>query len=291
VKINTMSVVCGTTACNARCPFCVSHTTPCETLKTDDVNWRNLNIACQLAKGAGATTCLITGKGEPTLYPDLITFYLDHIKDTFPIIELQTNGLRIGGGELGDYLLQWYDLGLTTVCLSVVHWDEEKNKSIYNPHNKLAYPDLKNTIDMLHAFGYSVRLSVMLLKGYIDNREDADAMIDFALENKVEQLTMRPIVAPDKDKSKWNDTDKWIFDHRIDNPNHEWSRIVSFISQEGNKVLTLAHGAEVYDVRGQNVCLANCLTTNESDDNMRQIIFFPDGKISYDWCYEGARLL
>ena len=55
--------------------------------------------------------------------------------------------------------------------------------------------------------------------------------------------------------------------------------------------MKLMHGATVYDVAGQNVCLSNCLTVGKTDEDIRQLIFFPDGKISYDWQHEGARLL
>jgi hypothetical protein len=51
--------------------------------------------------------------------------------------------------------------------------------------------------------------------------------------------------------------------------------------------MRLPHGADVYDFRGQNVCLNNCLTPPNSEE-IRQIIFFPDGHLRYDWVYEGA---
>ena len=92
MKISTMSVVCGTTACNARCPFCVSKTTPDAGL-SESVNWRNLDICCRLAEKSGVTTALITVKGEPTLYPDLLGAYIPTLAKHFPIVEMQTNGM------------------------------------------------------------------------------------------------------------------------------------------------------------------------------------------------------
>jgi len=47
----------------------------------------------------------------------------------------------------------------------------------------------------------------------------------------------------------------------------------------------------VYDLNGQNVCLTNCLTGSSDPDNTRQIIYFPDGRIMYDWRFPGARIL
>ena len=73
-----MSIVVGTNACNATCPFCVSKTTIKTQLNTK-INYRNLEVACKLAEKAGTTTILLTGKGEPTLYPQLITDYLNFL--------------------------------------------------------------------------------------------------------------------------------------------------------------------------------------------------------------------
>jgi len=74
MKIGTFSVVCGTNACNAKCPFCISRMTGTKSglVPPSEVNWRNLRVACRLAEKAGATTALITGKGEPTLWPELV---------------------------------------------------------------------------------------------------------------------------------------------------------------------------------------------------------------------------
>jgi hypothetical protein len=51
------------------------------------------------------------------------------------------------------------------------------------------------------------------------------------------------------------------------------------------------HGAIVYDYRGQNVCLTDALTIEPETDKIRQLIFFPDGHLRYDWQYKGAILI
>jgi len=287
MKIQTMSVVCGTISCNAKCPYCVSKTTPGANLSTD-VNWRNFGVACKLADKAGATTVLLTGKGEPTLYPQLITRYLLELqKYNFPLIELQTNGIELDSlsverRTLHPFLQQWYDLGMTTVSLSAVHYWQDMNRKIYGDN----YPKLEDTVKLLHDFGFSVRLSIMMMKGYVDTPEQVNEMHNFCQINKVEQLTIRPIACPEKDTS---DVSKWIKEHTLDD--NELLTIKHFVQDNATKVLDLSHGAKVYDYFGQNLCLSNCLTTNETDDNIRQIIFYPGGSISYDWKYKAAILL
>jgi hypothetical protein len=44
-------------------------------------------------------------------------------------------------------------------------------------------------------------------------------------------------------------------------------------------------------VIGGDECIGNCLTGSTDPDNTRQIIYFPDGRIMYDWRYPGARIL
>lgn len=115
MKIQTMSIVVGTRACNARCPFCVSKMTGFKEPLPTEPNWVNLEAGCRLAVMGGVTTVLLTGKGEPTLYPDLISSYLVALKrHRFPFVELQTNGLSL----TGKLLAAWKKGGLTTVCLS-----------------------------------------------------------------------------------------------------------------------------------------------------------------------------
>ena len=42
---------------------------------------------------------------------------------------------------------------------------------------------------------------------------------------------------------------------------------------------------------GQNICLSDCLTVDSREDDIRTLIFYGDGRLTYDWQYEGAVLL
>jgi hypothetical protein len=65
-------------------------------LDEPEVNWRNFRVACRLAERCGVTTAMLTGKGEPTLFPEQITKYLQALSEfPFPIIELQSNGILL----------------------------------------------------------------------------------------------------------------------------------------------------------------------------------------------------
>jgi hypothetical protein len=251
---------------------------------------------------------LLTSKGEPTLWPDDISMYLRHLVlrgAGIPFLELQTNailfteqeekffgtpGTIADDGEVTDprpgILHEWYNLGLTTIAISVVSIDNEENRQNYVPHRD-EYPDLGTTIDRLHEIGFSVRLCFMLVEGLIDSIEKIEGALEFAKEHSVEQVTARPIFAYDGEDGE-------VFDWTMANtlPKDVVQGIYDYFLEVGTQVMTLPHGAPVLDVNGQNLCLTDCLTVHPEDpDEVRQIIFFPDGHIRYAWQYEGAILL
>ncbi len=291
MRIRTLSILAGSEACNARCPFCISKMTPPNgvELKEPEVNWRNFDVACRLARRSGVTTAMFTGKGEPTLFPDQITKFLEKMeKYEFPLIEIQTNGIMLAEKpeKYNSYLRRWYELGMTTIAISVVHYDPEKNRQTYLPHRK-EYIDLSKLIATLHAIGFSVRLTCIAAHGFIDSVEELEKMVDFAKRNKVEQLTLTPVSKPETSESQeaWD----WTSAHHL--KADQLAAIKDYLAKEGNVVLRLAHGAIVYDLHGQNLCLSNCLSVNPDSEEMRNIIFFPDGHLRYYWQYPGATIL
>lgn len=290
MRVQTLSILAGSEACNARCPFCVSKMTPLlgVELKEPEVNWRNFRKACLLAKQSGATTVMFTGKGEPTLFPAQITGFLKRLRRyEFPIIELQSNGIMLAEKpEIYDaYLREWYNLGLNTIAISIVHVDAEKNRQIYLPYKK-AYIDLPALIKKLHAFKFSVRLTCIMAAGFIDSVPLVNDLIDFARVNAVEQLTVTPVNKPaeTEDPGVW----QWTAEHHL--PEGATEEIGKHIAEQGTHILTLPYGAQIYDVHGQNVCFNRCLTVQPDVEVMRNLIFFPDGHLRYYWQYPGAIL-
>jgi pyruvate-formate lyase-activating enzyme len=252
------------------------------------VNWRNFDKACRYAEQNDVSTVLITGKGEPTLFPEQVSEYLKHMEEyRFPFIELQTNGVifQKREEEYRKHLEEWYWLGMTTVALSVVHYEDARNKEIYTPHTD--YPSLERTIGMLHETGLSVRLACMMIKGYIDSIEGIDRLVEFAKAHNVEQLTVRSIEKPSN--SRDDDVARWVSERCI--PKEEIDGIREYLDNNGTRLMELPHGAVVYDYKGQNLCLNNCLTIDPKGESIRQLIYFPDGHLRYDWQYEGAVLL
>lgn len=286
-EIQTLSVLVGGRACNASCPFCISKIThegdvP---LKAPEVNWRRLDVAKRIATRKGVVTAMLTSKGEPTLWPGLIEQYLGALSPEFPIIELQNNGKALS--EMPEeQIWKWTHLGLTTVAISMVHWRPNINRDIYFPKDRtpLRYDDL---IKKLHDCGLSVRITCTMYSGGIDNIVDFRMMIQYARNRNVEQLTFTPVNTPD-DTDMSLEALRWAKDHAL--PDSYLRSLDLFLRGQGTLVRTLPHGAAIYDLRGQNVCMNACLT-DDHPGHMRNLIFYPNGHLRYSWEHKGAILL
>ena len=289
MKVQTFSILAGSAACNARCPFCVSKMTPPRGIKLKEpgVNWERFRKAAQYAVESGAQTAMLTGKGEPTLFPEQITQYLDAMREfNFGSIELQTNGIPLAERreKYERHLQDWHDRGLDLVAVSIVHYDPERNRQIYLPYKK-SYIDLPQLIQHLHddRRRFAVRLSCVALDTFIDSAGQLEELMKFARRNGVEQLTVRPVNKTDVvDDPK---IAEWIKQYHLKDEQVDAMR--NYLSRRGRPVLELPFGATVYDVCGQNVCLTNSLTRDLNPDYQRQLIFFPDGRLMPDWQYGG----
>lgn len=290
MKFKLFSVVVGTESCIASCPFCVSGVHPnSENLKETSINWRNFDIACKLADRSNIDTVMLTSRGEPLLFPNQITKYLQHLqKYNFPFIELQSNFILVDKNKEKyiKYLKEWYELGLTTMCISVVSNKYEKNRLNYTP--KGDYMDLDSVIRLLHGIGFSVRLTCILCNGITSTVDEIHELIKYSKELNIEQLTLRPL----NEEFRRESAVKWIKKHMLSDEDKDVIR--RFLNENGTLLLELERIGSVYDVDGQNVMFSSPLNMNTRDtdpNNGRQLIFFQDGHLRYEWEKEGGILL
>ncbi len=293
MKFQTLSVLAGTEVCSAECPFCIARMTGFNGVgkKVEPINVRNLQKAYRLAYRNEVDTLIITGKGEPTIYPEHITCYLKEAHYNgfdFPFIELQTNGIQIHDGHVGpETLKMWYELGMTCLLVSVCHYNPAYNKNIYTPRRKRGYIDLAKVAEIARNAGIDVRLCCVGLDGGIDNPTDLHKLLKYAKEIGVSQLTWRPVNVPDKSEDpkvlKW--TEKFFIKR------NQQDAIQNWVERHGVLLRKLAHNAVVYDVAGQNLCLTGCLTQMPEEEIGRQLIYYADGRLYTDWECRGSILL
>ena len=91
----------------------------------------------KFAAQCGVSTVLLTGKGEPTLYQEELDEYLDLVQEngSFPFVEIQTNGIQIAAGKdehVQRMLDSWWCKGVTTVSVSIAHYDPVINARVLN---------------------------------------------------------------------------------------------------------------------------------------------------------------
>jgi hypothetical protein len=300
MNVSTFSVIVGDPArpaCQAKCEFCVSKMTYSpdgfNSATKHSIDYVNLKKACRIASAKGVVSALLTGKGEPTLYPEEIEFYLMQLDDYFPLIDLQTNGILLEGSRLNGEgsskitsttLKNWRYNGLSTIAISMVHFNPQRNAEIYG-----ATIDLAKLVEYLRGMGFSIRLCCVLMKGNISNWGDVKSLISFAKTADVQQLTIRPVRVPLHDLCRNEEVYRWCADHALSEDDE--NSIFNGLESEGHYLTTLAHGAPVYDVNGQNICMADCLPIDKPVGSSIQMIYWPDGRIRYDWQFAGSVLL
>lgn len=277
MEILTYSVVVGSTACNAKCPWCVSKTTPPHELKPNTINWTLLNKGAQLAIRGGATTLLITGKGEPTLYPHEVLLVIQELGKLFPIIELQTNGYALH--TIVEWLPRWKSAGLTTVAISIAYMDNDKSAELMGGRGT----KIQCLVNEIHKAGLMARLSLVMVKGGVDSAAKLISAIGWAKDIGADQLSVREVA----------NSPEWELDISNKRLPGKWTREVDELFEDvfkGARILQhLPYGAVVLDVQGQNVCLTNCLTP-PTDGVLRQIIYTSEGVFS-DWTTKASRLI
>lgn len=294
MKFNTFCIVAGTEACTAKCKWCVASMTPAlgiEKSKGKPVDQRTFEMACQLARQSDLDTARITGKGEPTIFPDQITEYLRLLQPHgFSFVELQTHGAHLAFEDQVSLsqIEEWAELGMTHVCISIVSYKRARNASHYfarHPRFKNYY-DMGELISKLHRLRLNVRLTCIMQKGDIDSAKELDKLMKWAKEVRADQVTVLPVNKPEDDsrnpKIYRAAVESMLTDSQL--------KDVAAYASRGQLLRTLPWGAKIYDLDGQNLCLNYCLTENPTDDGSRQLIFYPPGTIGYDWQYEGATL-
>jgi molybdenum cofactor biosynthesis enzyme MoaA len=285
MKAHTFSIVVGDARCNAKCPFCIAKMTASDFSDYVEFDAGRFNIACRIVDQMrdGLLTVLLTGQGEPLLFPKQITRYIDCINFRFPLIELQTNGTLVEK-NLDNFRL-WRDEGLTLVRLSVTSHDHKVSNSIMGIEGDRY--NYWRTAAMLQEIGLNVQLNCTMTKAGTHRPESCETLIIRANNAGILQMTFREVEMPTSCiDSRIGD---WVTKHK---PHGAAKKLHHFLAMNGAvELLRLPGGGMVYDYHDQNVAIGNCLTETTNPDDIRQVIFFPDNRVAYSWQYKAARLL
>ncbi len=284
MKVQTMAVVPKITECNLNCKFCIKKST--FTIKeAEDLDYNKLRASIDYALKGGAQTVSISGGGEPLVYgvektEKLIKF----LKRYFGKIDIHTNGTF-----LDDYSVKRYaNAGLTNAMISRAHYDEEINKEIMG-----GYTLAEEKVKILNKNEIVPRLSVILLKGYVDDGKEIKKYLDWAAEIEAKQVIIRQLsVIPEKYCSYAAKENEWSKQHFI-----SISIAKDFLEKsESEKLLTLPWGPPVYSYRAENnnflnVCTYTYPENEEKGYSLRSVLFFPDNHLYYSWKHQASLIM
>lgn len=293
MTVSTFTIIAGNMECLNRCPCCISKMTDphgVSYMKPSEVDWEAFRKAVNIAELREAQNVLITGKGEPTMFPfDISRFLYEMRHARFERRELQTEGsLLYENKSYEKFLEQWRYLGLDVIALSIYSSVDSVNDEIFRPRDDSRPYNRYILGKKLRGMGYRVRWSCMMLKGYVDSPAEVDNLIKMAKIGNIFQLTLRMADRPRVTRN--DDVAKYVDEHRLSE--EQFLNIKLHLDKKGRLMDYLPHGALVYDVDGQNVCLTTGLSENRKDEVHRHLIFFPQGWLTTSWeRVQGGRVL
>jgi molybdenum cofactor biosynthesis enzyme MoaA len=182
-----------TTACQARCPFCVQEATFKSPHMADTVFLDAVRRHVSEFHALGGRKVIITG-GEPLLSLDRVLGVLQILQQTghFDLKALYTNGEYLEGVADGSESIAQClaSAGLDSVNLSVHHFDEEINRRIFGRATKPATAEIATA---LRAARLDCRFNLVLQKGGIDTFELLNRFVEWAFELGARDIYFREI--------------------------------------------------------------------------------------------------
>jgi len=257
MKANNVTICVPSHGCTKGCPYCISKMTPTSPEKSIFSEER-IRLALDFAKTLGATSLLITSRGEPLLNDRDVMSCVKIAKDKFIPSELQTNG------DIPDYVTTLAKAGLSVYAVSIDSCDQIKRQS--------------NLFENVCKSGMILRWTVALCDDTM--QIPADKWIEFARVCSVRQLTFRKLTVPSNPQNMA--PVKWISDHTkgVD----EWMRKVDDMVLTGKVIRKLSFGPLVYDINGVSVThFPYCIQEGGNDDELRSLIMREDGHVYTDW--------
>ncbi len=183
-----------TAGCNAHCPFCCNAEMPPE-----GPDWdvdRLFDIIRELEhRGIRTTRLMVTG-GEPALVPDRVEKILQRLDETefFHIhTQLNTNGLMPASQAIMRHPRWDY------ISVSMHHYDLSRLAELYGtsiPADALHFHNIERR---------KMNVSCNLIKGYIDNPEEAHKMMEHTLQLGIPRLGFIALLP----------MNKWCHDHFV----------------------------------------------------------------------------
>ena len=198
-RIDGISILVGTAQCNANCSQCAGRQHRKNAPRRDgEIDAERMKEVLDYCYAKDCRYITLTGSGEPTLSPRSVTKALEIIKEygqsgkKFEPVNLYTNGIRIGfdSAFCEEFLPTWKSLGLTSVYVSAYSGDEIKNTEAFGIKE---YPSFKTIFGWIKKYGFKLRTSVILKRGYVDNCEKFEGLCKKFFALGVDNISVWPL--------------------------------------------------------------------------------------------------
>lgn len=279
-KIYSVSVVTGTSECNAKCKFCAGRYLR-EQAKPDSIYYKNLESAIKLCARYGGWSLSLTGSGEPTCSPQEVTKVLKIYNECanqgayFPNVNLFTNGILIGDEKFcASNLHIWRGLGLNNIALSVHSVDEKEQALFYGIRE---YPNFNTIKQNVEDCAIGVRCTLLLNKNSVNDAASYERAVTKLADMGFKNITSWAVCNPDGSRCDATPSRMgmasiryWLWRNAKLCHGHSW-------------------GGGVYDWNGNILRLTDYVTKHNPHNNfVRQLVVFQDGTVAYSWIRDGA---
>ncbi|MEO2013506.1 MAG: radical SAM protein [Fuerstiella sp.] len=214
----SISVLPISSGCQAECSFCFSAYSVSTDQATSLLSSERVESLFNLARRRGARRAVITGGGEPTLYPQArLTELIRLAAKYFPEkVVLITNGYAFSKLHEDARLqvqVRLQDAGLTTLVVSHHHWDRSTHQSIMKLDVDL--PSIAETLQR-HADRFptlAMRLICVLQKDGVDICNSIERYIQWAAALNIKEVCFKELYVSTSVESVYHSK-----------PANDWSR-------------------------------------------------------------------
>ncbi|MBR3334367.1 MAG: radical SAM protein [Clostridia bacterium] len=272
-----------TSACDCRCPFCISHTREYAAEKREA--WEK--AVADAFRLFDIRNVIILG-GEATIDPDfwdklqVITREMEG-KHTDHLI-LTTNGNRLRDPVFADKVIA---SRIDAVNLSRMHYDQAENDRIFG-RETLTKKEIADLYRRLKAAGKTLRLNVNVWRGNLDTPEELEAFISF-FRGTCDAVKLTPLMETTMFDTVPEVT-AYTFEKAI--PEAEiadlWERLIARnrLIRRSSGVLGFVDYAEA-EVAGQPVILKYAQVEDKYDREtvIPTLKLYPNGCLSNEWSF------
>ncbi|MEE3622584.1 radical SAM protein [Nitrospirillum sp. BR 11752] len=234
--------------CQAACSFCFSAASISADQPGGKPDWPLIDRWIERARLSGAERAVITGGGEPTLWPQpYLRDLVARCHRRFGTVVLITNGVRwarMDRHTAAGELTALRQAGLTVLAVSRHHWDEAANATLMGL--EAATPALLETIGAHRGAlaGLRLRLVCVLQQGGVASVSDIETYVRWAAAAGVDEVCFKELYVSTSVESVYHnhDANRWCEAHQAPlSLVHDWAQ------ERGWPVaLRLPWGAPVY---------------------------------------------